>query len=235
MPTPLSTPSVALPLLLAGDCTFTLVSRRTGTRYTYNVTEAPANPRFPRSGPAWFVKTLVAPDQYAYLGMLSAPRAGAVPTFGLTRASTATITDPRVKGLGYLFDVLRGGDADPRWQQCEVWHSDTCARCGRPLTDPSSIAARLGPECYQHVHGTTRPTVAPTPVAAPVAVAPAAPVAPVAVEAAPAEPVPAVEAAPAPRKGRAKAAKAAPTPAPAVEVVEAPAAHPMRGPSGFLF
>ena len=230
MPTPLSTPSVALPLLLAGDCTFTLVSRRTATRYTFNVTATKPHPRF---GPGWFVKTLVAPDQYAYLGMLTAPNATTVPRLRLTQASTATADDPRVKGLTWLFDAMRQYETNPAavaaWEACEVWHADTCARCGRELTDPSSIAARLGPECYQHVHGTTRPTVAPTPVAAPpVAVAPP----PVA---APAEPAPAVEA-PAPRKGRRAAAKAAPTPAPAVEVVpvEAPA-HPMRGPSGFLF
>jgi len=227
MPTPLSTPSVALPLLLAGDCTFTLVSCRTGTRYTFTVTATKPHPRF---GPGWFVKTLVAPDQYAYLGMLTAPNATTVPRLRLTQASTATATDPRVKGLTWLFDAMRQYDTNPAavaaWEACEVWHADTCARCGRELTDPSSIAARLGPECYQHVHGTTRPTVAPTPVAAP-------PVAVEAAPAAPAEPAPAVEA-PAPRKGRAKAAKATPTPAPAVEVVEAPA-HPMRGPSGFLF
>jgi hypothetical protein len=232
MPTPLTTPSVALPLLLAGDCTFTLVSRRTATRYTFNVTATKPHPRF---GPGWFVKTLVAPDQYEYLGMLTAPRAGVAPTFRLTPASTATVADPRVRGLGYLFDILRIGDADPRWEQCEVWHSDTCARCGRALTDPDSIATRLGPECYQKVHGTTRPSVAPTPVAAP-----AAPVA--------ATPAPAA----APRKGRAKAAKAgAPAtvstpeveavpeapPAPvAVEVVPPARRNPLVAPNGtFLF
>lgn len=233
MPVPLPTPEVALPLLLAGDCRFTVVSRRTQVRHTFRVTEAPANPKFPRSGPAWFVKALVGPDNgsdYAYIGMLRAPAAGGVPTFSLTQASAATADDPRVKGLNWLFDAMRQYDANPAavaaWEQVEVWHSDTCARCGLALTDPSSIAARLGPECYQHVHGCRRPTVAPTPVAEPVPAVEAAP-------AAPAAPVPAVEA-PAPRKGRAKAAKAAPTPAPAVEVVEAPA-HPMRGPSGFLF
>ena len=50
MPTPLTTPSVALPLLLAGDCTFTLVSRRTATRYTFNVAATKPHPRF---GPGW--------------------------------------------------------------------------------------------------------------------------------------------------------------------------------------
>jgi hypothetical protein len=219
------------------------VSRRTAVRHTFRVTEAPANPRFPRSGPAWFVKALVGPDNgsdYIYIGMLRAPAAGGVPTFSLTSGSRATPDDARVKGLNWLFDAMRQYDTNPAavaaWEACEVWHADACARCGRPLTDPSSIAARLGPECYQHVHGAARPTVAPTPVAAPVAPTPvAAPAAPVAVEAtpAPAEPAPAVEA-PAPRKGRRAAAKAAPTPAP-VEVVEAPAAHPMKGPSGFLF
>lgn len=233
MPVPLPTPEVALPLLLAGDCRFTIVSRRTQVRHTFRVTEAPANPKFARSGPAWFVKALVGPDNgsdYAYIGMLRAPAAGVVPTFSLTDASRATPDDARVKGLQWLFGAMRQYATNPNavaaWEQVEVWHSDTCARCGLALTDPDSIASRLGPECYQKVHGTRRPKATP---------AEAAPAAPVAVEAAPAEPAPAVEA-PAPRKGRRAAAKAAPTPAPAVEVVpvEAPA-HPMRGPSGFLF
>jgi hypothetical protein len=230
MPVPLPTPEVALPLLLAGDCRFTIVSRRTQVRHTFRVTEAPVKPQYAARGPAWFVKALIGPDNgsdYAYIGMLRAPAAGVVPTFGLTSGSRATPDDARVKGLQWLFGAMRQYDTNPSavaaWEQVEVWHSDTCARCGLALTDPSSIAARLGPECYQHVHGCRRPTVAP-------------PVAVEAAPAAPAEPAPAVEA-PAPRKGRAKAAKATPTPAPAVEVVpvEAPAAHPMRGPSGFLF
>lgn len=214
MPVPLPTPDVALPLLLAGDCRFTLVSRRTQVRHTFRVSEAPVKPQYAARGPAWFVKALVGPDNgsdYAYIGMLRAPAAGVVPTFSLTDASRATPDDARVKGLQWLLAAMRQYDTNPAavaaWEACEVWHSDTCARCGLALTDPDSIAARLGPECHQRVHGTRRPKAA-------------------SVEAAPVA-APAAQTAPAPRKGRAKAAKAAaPAPVAAPEVEAVPDAPP---------
>jgi hypothetical protein len=28
-----------------------------------------------------------------------------------------------------------------------------CQKCGRPLSDPTSVANKLGPVCYEKVHG----------------------------------------------------------------------------------
>ena len=128
MPHPISTPAEARTILLAGDATFTVVSARTGSRYTYNVSEAPANPRFPRSGPAWFAKVLTGPENtsdYTYVGMLTASAPSEVPTLRLTKASTLGADSAPVKGLGWLFDVIRRDDV-ASWQRAQVWHSDTC-------------------------------------------------------------------------------------------------------------
>jgi hypothetical protein len=212
MPHPISTPAEARTILLAGDATFTVVSARSGTRYTFNVSEAPANPRFPRSGPAWFAKVLTGPENtsdYTYLGMLTANAAGEVPTLRLTKASTLGADSAPVKGLGWLFDVIRRDDG-VAWSRAQVWHADTCARCGRALTTPESVAARLGPECRKML-GVATPKVAPE-------------AAPEAAEAAPA-------ATPAPRKGRTrKASTPAPAPSPA-----APAPSPAPIPDVLAF
>jgi hypothetical protein len=202
MPHPISTPAEARTILLAGDATFTVVSAKSGSRFTFNVSEAPANPRFPRSGPAWFAKVLTGPENttdYTYLGMLTANAAGEMPTLRLTKASTLGADSAPVKGLGWLFDVIRRDDV-AAWARAQVWHSDSCARCGRALTTPESVAARLGPEC-RRVLGVPTPSLTPA--------------APEAAEAAPA-------ATPAPRKGRARKAAtpapAAPAPAPAAPI-----------------
>ena len=225
MPAPLPTPAVALPLLLAGDCRVTLVGRTSGTRYTYRIEGAPPNPRYPRSGPAWFVKALVGPDNdadYRYIGMLVAPDADTAPRFRLTGASPVAriADDARIAGLDWMFRAAAAYDTNPHartaWEQVEVWHRDTCARCGRALTDPASIAARLGPECRRLLG-------VPTPDVTPVAATPA-----------PAVEAPAVEAAPEAPKARKGRAKATVAPAPVPEV--APAAHPLAASGGgFMF
>ena len=176
MPHPIATPAEARTILLAGDATFTVVSAKSGSRFTFNVSEAPANPRFPRSGPAWFAKVLTGPENttdFTYLGMLTANAAGEVPTLRLTRASTLSADSAPVKGLGWLFDVIRRDDV-AAWARAQVWHSDSCARCGRALTTPESVAARLGPECRK-VLGVATPSLTPAAPAEAQVEAPAAP------------------------------------------------------------
>lgn len=147
MPAPLATPADAKRLLFAGNCRFTVVSKRTGTRYTYKVVSAKPNPKYPHSR-GWFASLLTGPDNgsdYSYVGMLNA-REGDVPSLRVTQAARLPAEAPPVAGLNWLLDVVRAADA-ARWERVEVWHEDTCARCGRALTDPASIARRLGPKC----------------------------------------------------------------------------------------
>lgn len=54
--------------------------------------------------------------------------------------------------------LLAGGlNTQPGWPPLpagvEFWHQGTCARCGRSLTVPESIASGLGPECLAAVGG----------------------------------------------------------------------------------
>lgn len=147
MPAPLSSPADAKRLLFAGNCRFTVVSKRTGTRYTYRIAAAKPNEKYPHSR-GWFASLLTGPDNgsdYSYVGMLNA-REGDVPTLRVTQAARLPAEAAPVAGLNWLLDTVRSAD-ERRWAQVEVWHEDRCARCGRALTDPASIARRLGPTC----------------------------------------------------------------------------------------
>jgi hypothetical protein len=147
MPAPLASPADAKRLLFAGNCRFTLVSKRTGARFTFRFAAAKPNERYPHSR-GWFASLLTGPDNgsdYSYVGMLSA-REGDVPSLRITQASRVAADAPSVAAVNWMLDAVRAAD-ERRWGQMEIWHEDTCARCGRALTDPASIARRLGPTC----------------------------------------------------------------------------------------
>jgi hypothetical protein len=121
----------------AGRALFTLVSLRTGKRFTYKVTKAAAPG-------LWFVKVLRGFDNtsdYAFLG---------------TIFHTGEYRHGKRSGVAYLAPSAVAFDwfwnkgvqqSHPAMTQLEVWHEGRCCRCGRVLTVPSSIAAGIGPEC----------------------------------------------------------------------------------------
>lgn len=86
--------------------------------------------------------------------------------FSLLLGARASLTDERANSRGRdvepisadapssaafkwaLTKLMRGAVLAP---ECEVWHDGTCARCGRTLTTPESVAAGLGPICANRV------------------------------------------------------------------------------------
>jgi hypothetical protein len=154
MPAPLATPAVANPLVFAGNCRVTVVGDR--SRYTFRVSAAKPNPNYPNAAPTYFVGLLTGPDNTSDYQYIGATARGA--EFRLTRASRLPADSPPVLAASFLFRALATGN-ERAWSRVQVWHEDTCARCGRDLTDPASIATRLGPDCYEHVHGTARPVL----------------------------------------------------------------------------
>jgi hypothetical protein len=126
----------------AGKATVTLVSKKTGNRFTYRLRES-------EDKACTFVGLLTGPDNtanYQYLGRISRdvfwagrknPRPGDI-------AKTA----PSVVAFDWAWrQVAKGNMPD----QLEIWHEGQCGRCGRKLTVPESIANGFGPECVQHV------------------------------------------------------------------------------------
>lgn len=121
--------------ILAGNATITLVSGKTGVRFTYKVIKA-------KTGVAWFVSYLMGPDNvgdYTYLGLIQSDI-----TFRLTKKSAAGESSTVYRAFQYMWQrLLYGAVAD----DIEIWHEGRCGRCGRKLTVPESIERGIGPEC----------------------------------------------------------------------------------------
>lgn len=129
--------------MLAGKAIFTLVSKRTGTRYTYKVSHKDANDRYPE---CWNVKYLTGQnneEDYSYIGQIKV-RCGVL-SFATTQASTLSMDALPVAGFNWAFTRINAG-VDVA-EKMEVWHAGRCCRCGRLLTVPSSIEMGIGPEC----------------------------------------------------------------------------------------
>ena len=142
----LTTAAQVCAFALAGNARLTLVSEKTGTRFTFRI----ACPINKDTGEAdrgiHFVSLLDGPDNtadFAYVGYI---RRG-VFFHGGAKARVGREA-PSVRAFMWAWqrfvqDSLPDG--------LEVWHEGRCGRCGRALTVPSSIASGFGPECIHKV------------------------------------------------------------------------------------
>lgn len=129
---------------LAGSARLTLVSEKTGTRYTYRI----RRPKEANASCPWFVQVMYGPDnetQYAYLGTIY-PNNEKSYRHGLK--SNIPEGDVREKAFQWFWNHAKRGAVPP---QMQVWHEGACCRCGRTLTVPESIRNGIGPECIKHV------------------------------------------------------------------------------------
>jgi hypothetical protein len=122
--------------VLGGKATFTLRSLKTGTRFTYRV-------RISDDGAVAFVSLLTGADNeasYSYFGNIR-PR-----NLTYWHGKKAKVSDsaPGAQAFAWFWSQLQRRQPMP---ELEFWHSGACARCGRRLTVPSSIASGFGPEC----------------------------------------------------------------------------------------
>jgi hypothetical protein len=118
--------------VFSGRSIFTLLSKKTGVRYTYKVETSVGKPSF--------VSLLTAPDTYTYIGAVFTT--GGVSVFRHTKASRVSVDAPSF--LAFTWFVERLGCLPT---SLEVWHEGRCGRCGRALTDPDSIRSGFGPTC----------------------------------------------------------------------------------------
>jgi len=134
----------------AGDATFTVTSRKTGTRFTYRVEALSGTDD---AAGKWFVGVLTGPDNrhdYTYAGMVfEQPDGSHKPT--QTRNSKLPACAPSWMGFVWLVAQLNA-DADIS-RSAELDPMGKCGRCGRELTDPESIRTGLGPVCREKVRG----------------------------------------------------------------------------------
>jgi hypothetical protein len=129
--------------LLAGNARLTVVSSKTGARFTFKV-------RQPKPGGPHFVSVLTGDDNetsYTFLGSLFGDRETTqAPIYRHGRKSPISSTAPSALAFAWLWRQLSSGRFP---EECELWHEGRCGRCGRALTVPSSIANGIGPECAE--------------------------------------------------------------------------------------
>jgi len=123
---------------LAGKSTLTLVSTKTGNRFTYRISIAP-------DATCHFVGLLTGPDNgadYKYLGRIS--RGIFWAGRKVPRAGDISPNAPSAVAFSWAWQAIVKGTIPAT---LEVWHEGACGRCGRKLTVPASVAQGFGPEC----------------------------------------------------------------------------------------
>jgi hypothetical protein len=129
---------------LAGNATLTLVSVKTGTRFTYRIREAGDE-----HNRVWFVNMLNGPDNeadYKYLGRVD----GRLHLHIGRKSPRPYDISPDAKGAQAFTWFWNRMMSDQSFEGLiEVWHEGRCARCARKLTVPSSIESGFGPECVK--------------------------------------------------------------------------------------
>ena len=132
-----TTAAAARAFMLGGNATVTLVSTKTGTRFTYRFRKA-------EDSPTIFISLLNGPDNeadYKYLGRV-ADRLW----IGRKVPKPYDISPDSLgaKALVWAWERLNRGELP---EALEIWHEGRCGRCNRKLTVPASIASGIGPEC----------------------------------------------------------------------------------------
>lgn len=132
----LGTPDAVKDFVLAGNAHLTLVSEKTGTRYTFKVS-SPKGKTSPH-----FVSVLYGDDNsgdYVFFGTIFDQG-----EFRHGRRSVLQPDDKRVRGWRFMWSTILTNRMPA---DMEIWHEGRCGRCGRMLTVPESIERGIGPEC----------------------------------------------------------------------------------------
>jgi hypothetical protein len=124
--------------VFAGNAVFTLVSKKTGQRFTFRVRKSDTEAK---NGPERFwVDLLTGPNNasdFTYIAWLRS---------GIVHQKRSNEKNPfSYKAIAWFltqiwYDV-------PCLDKVEFHHEGRCGKCGRPLTDPESIQVGLGPIC----------------------------------------------------------------------------------------
>lgn len=124
--------------IMGGHGTVTLESD-SGVHHTYSFSCNEDKPNM-----LW-IYTLTSNNEWVYVGYYHKIQA----CFKLTAKSKYTSDSAIVKGVAYIFKMILKPDySDPRMH---LLHEGICCRCGRPLTNPSSIELGIGPYCATQI------------------------------------------------------------------------------------
>lgn len=124
---------------LAGNATFTVTSKKTGTRFTFRI-------RKPSDESPHFVSLLNGPDNensYCFLGTIFNGE-----KYFHGKKSRVGQDAPSAQAFQWIWRHI----SDPVLEEkIEVAHAGKCGKCGRLLTDPQSISIGIGPICREQM------------------------------------------------------------------------------------
>ena len=134
--------------VLAGKAVFTITDNTSGRHFTYRVNKA-AKPRAD-GGSNYFVSLGISYEGSVYMGMLfptahAGVKAGSY-HFKMTHKSAVGRDSPSYRVFVLFWDAVLDGTID-ELTTLTFRHEGKCCMCARPLTNPESIDAGIGPEC----------------------------------------------------------------------------------------
>jgi hypothetical protein len=124
---------------MAGNATFTVVSKASNNRYTFKIQKGK------KKDAPHFVKFMNGNDNessFQFLGTIFEEK-----TYRHSKKAHATEDSTVAKTFNWLFKVLNGNFDESKFNLIEFWHEGKCGKCGRKLTVPSSIETGMGPSC----------------------------------------------------------------------------------------
>ena len=121
----------ALDFILGGNALFTIKNPKTNNRFTYKVKKHKIQDLF-------FVQVLTGPDIFEYFGLIKNSN------FRHSQKSRISDEAQSVKVFDFLITKLQNNNL---LDFIEIWHEGKCCKCGRTLTDPTSIELGIGPQC----------------------------------------------------------------------------------------
>lgn len=139
----LTDPQHILKLMFAGKSVLTFKSMKTGKHYTFKIRKSPKSFNDDR---IFFVSVLRGAENtsdYSYVGMMNRDTKCLIHT----RKSRYTTDSTVWKAFEYVFNNLCKGHVS----SVEIYHECSCAKCGRPLTTPTSIKLGIGPKCLSSI------------------------------------------------------------------------------------
>lgn len=112
---------------------FTIRSKKTQKDYTYRIKRT-------KRGEEWVTDILIE-KQYLQFHYLGTYKNGVVIKWrGVNNSDTA-------KGIAWVLKNIEQGNFAKVEEQADLFHTNHCLRCGKELTDATSIELGLGPVC----------------------------------------------------------------------------------------
>lgn len=134
--------------VLAGNAYLTVRSH-TGTRFTFHVRKVAESSAHPGVLQGWKVEVLTGSNNRKDYTPLGRVWGDGTKFCNYRRSPDSRIgaEAPSAQAFVWLWAQITG--AGTKLGQAEVWHEGRCGVCGRPLTDPESIASGIGPICQE--------------------------------------------------------------------------------------